>query len=420
MSSVVFRVIPLSKLHLAKAEAHNRRITPESSIDPDRSHLNMCLHGSMHVESDVEAVLAQYDKPQSKVVCAEVLLTAGADFFNEISPDWRQGPDFFSDAMKAWVKLNQEAMHKKFGKGLASMHLHLDEEAPHIHAFVVPLSTYEINTGRAGKAKKEVTRVMYSKVFGDTMQVLKAARISQRSDTDTKLGMLQTWYADAMKSTGLERGIRNSSATHTTIKEYQKRLKATDKDPKNLAEALPKAKEYDRIKAEVDRLKIDLIAKDKIIKSLDAHAAKSISVAHVLKSIDAIQSSKNEWITTFGAVAVDDRQRWIDLETEQSGSGAIEFVQFFLTKDGVKTTYANAIRWLKEMFGISRTLADALERTREKVLRITEKESDTGFEVRVIEATKAEIAFESSLTANANAQRHSKIIKNKTKPESSL
>lgn len=218
-SKAVFRVAPVSKSGLSGAKKHQLREFEEPHIDTSRSHLNMVLVGSGDVEADVlNFVAAKGVKPRGETIAAEMILTAAASWFEEEKVD-----------VKAWAKANIDALKKKWGDRLVSANLHMDEMAPHIHAFVVPVSTHEIATGRGGKGKKTVTRLSYSREFSDDKKTLEAARLT--GDTDkTKCGRLQTWYALEMQTRGfnLERGVRNSRATHQAIKQFQTAVSKLD------------------------------------------------------------------------------------------------------------------------------------------------------------------------------------------------
>lgn len=215
--SVVCRVAPLKEGNLRGAHVHQTRThaTPIENIDPARLHLNRTLYGTGNVQGDVLAVLAGVPKAHPKSsVCAELVLSADDEYFDRICPGWRDGKT--SKAFEKWVSLNVKFLKESY-PGLASMVLHMDEGTPHIHAMIVPSSTYEVAFRRGSKV---VSRVNYNRIFGDTAQVIAEARLTKNSEL-TKLGRLQTAYSEAMKPSGLVRGIKNSRAHHRTVKEHQ-------------------------------------------------------------------------------------------------------------------------------------------------------------------------------------------------------
>jgi hypothetical protein len=94
-----------------------------------------------------------------------------------------------------WAMDNFQFAAKRFGQeNIVEFAVHMDERTPHIHCVVVPLT--------------KDGRLSAKEVMGDRVQ----------------LSQLQTEYAMAMKQYGMERGIKGSTATHETVKEYYARI----------------------------------------------------------------------------------------------------------------------------------------------------------------------------------------------------
>lgn len=223
----VFRIAPMTGADVSGARSHQLREKKEAHIDASRTHLNRVLVGSGDPKADIFGHISAQNLSGKvpKKVAAEMILTAKNEWFS-------QKKDGKTVDVDAWAKANIDALQKKYGANLVSASLHLDEQTPHIHAFVVPISTHEIATGRGGKAKKTVTRLSYFREFGDDYDLISTARETGNTEL-LKLGKLQTWYAEAMQSAGfaLERGIRGSRARHKSIKEFQKALAALEVEP---------------------------------------------------------------------------------------------------------------------------------------------------------------------------------------------
>jgi hypothetical protein len=234
---VVFRVQPLKRQNLSGAQAHQLRERISENVDSSRSGQNRQLVGNGKLHDGVNAVLAKYPlaSKASTLLAAELVATANADYFDEISPDWKSGK--YSSAFEAWVKRNEIWFRDKFGEGLVSLTLHLDEDAPHFHAVVVPVHNYSMK--RHGK-DVEVTKVNYRKVFGDDAVHLAQARAAGRSDTDTKLGRMQTDYASMMTGLNLERGERNRRATHQKP-DHERGRERAERELAEVRESLSKA-----------------------------------------------------------------------------------------------------------------------------------------------------------------------------------
>lgn len=96
--------------------------------------------------------------------------------------------------VKAWAKAQMAFFEEQYGKGrILSMHLHTDETTPHVHVVVMPIVQ-----------KKGVWKLACRDFLGGR----------------EKLVALQDDYAKAMAPFGLERGIKNSKATHQKIRKY--------------------------------------------------------------------------------------------------------------------------------------------------------------------------------------------------------
>lgn len=109
---------------------------------------------------------------------------------------------------------------KEYGeKNVVAATLHLDEDAPHIHASVVPIVQRERRQKKSDKEKEPPKRQYRKK---------KAERPRLCCDdvmTRDNLERFQDSYAEAMAKYGLERGIRGSEARHITTAEHYRNLK---------------------------------------------------------------------------------------------------------------------------------------------------------------------------------------------------
>lgn len=216
-----------------KIEGHQMRRRPESHIDSTRTCHNRILVGSENIEQDMLDKVEQYGKVDKRTIDgAEYVLTAHVDYFDEISPKWREGK--ISKKLQEWIDLNVEFMKNEHGDGLVSMVLHLDETAPHIHANVVPIATYEKKFRRGSKTQ---TKVHYSHHFNDPKWLIKQAR-DEKNPELTKLGRLQSRYALKMEPVGLVRGVAGSERRHQETRRYGKEI-AKQMDRPEQPEKLP-------------------------------------------------------------------------------------------------------------------------------------------------------------------------------------
>ena len=101
---------------------------------------------------------------------------------------------------KKWIDANYSFMIQEFGKeNIVRFVLHRDEKTPHLHCVTVPLT-------EDGKLSAKI-------VTGNKKSLQKR----------------QDRYAEKMKQFGLERGIKGSRATHTTVTDFYKKVNQEDK-----------------------------------------------------------------------------------------------------------------------------------------------------------------------------------------------
>lgn len=185
---MAYAILRTSKLktwgNISGSAAHTYRhkgMAPNA--DPLRMGQNKVLVGrpGEAVEDIRKRVSAITDKPRKNaVLCVEHLLTASPEFFQKLSPK----------QVESWARKNLQFLAKTYGKeNLAHAVLHMDEETPHIVAYIVPEKDGKLNC-RAYLGGRE------------------------------KLTALQSSYADAMRPMGLQRGLEGSKARHRTIKNF--------------------------------------------------------------------------------------------------------------------------------------------------------------------------------------------------------
>jgi hypothetical protein len=258
MANVEFHVIRVQKVQLGNnqynldnAEAHQNRIRTENSnsdhhIDYERTKNNQILtthladktaglKANFYAYAEENDLLDKEGRPkfidkQMDTVLAEFVVSASPEYFDRISPGWRSGD--LSPEFHKWKENAENYFKTKYDKKLIFGQLHLDEDTPHLHFFVVPdvTQTYK-KPGRLKQGeirKSEVIRSLhYNHLFSDLKSTIYKARKENRSDVDTKLGRLQTDYADHMAQHGtndLQRGLRNSRATHKHFKLHKQEL----------------------------------------------------------------------------------------------------------------------------------------------------------------------------------------------------
>ena len=135
--------------------------------------------------------------------------TLAREFFLGMSPEWAEGKT--PAQIDAWARANVEWLQARFGAERVKLAvLHLDEQTPHIAAYVVPLKA---DANRAG--------------------VVHTDRGNGWTLSDSSLGLggskdalvaLQDEYGAAMERFALKRGRRGSKARHETIAAWRHRM----------------------------------------------------------------------------------------------------------------------------------------------------------------------------------------------------
>jgi len=194
---MAFAVAHISK-GKGSVKALGRHIDREKiplNADPEKVDLNQhFIQSGRSLEADISARLAEgytSKKPIRKdaVKCLNIVLSGSHERMKQIEADPKK--------LQEWVNENRAFLEERYGaKNLVRFSLHLDERTPHIHAAIVPLT--------------EDGRLSAKEVMGDSR----------------KMTEFQTAYGQRMAKFGLKRGIENSRAVHTGVKEFYGRINA--------------------------------------------------------------------------------------------------------------------------------------------------------------------------------------------------
>ncbi len=214
------------KLHqLSQTDSHNyrREEYSRSNIDSERTHLNrVCyrmyddqsLSIRQMIEKRIEELPAKerpriIEKGQNQtVVAVELILQASPEFFEENPVS--------SEKFEEWVNLNVEHIKQKYKENLLDIVLHLDEKTPHFHINVMPLE-------RAVKNRRRTKQQIKNNESAGTYTVYNFN--AKKLFSVNELTRNQDEFAKAVSDLGIQRGIKNSKAKHTTIKEYHANIK---------------------------------------------------------------------------------------------------------------------------------------------------------------------------------------------------
>ena len=195
---------------IAGSDAHNFRQRETPNADAERLQDNICLVGTPEKDAreSVKEAIGDPKIRKNAVLAVEIFMSASPEYFRPHNP--AQAGNYDPEKLWAWKEASEKWMQEKYGNRIIKSVLHLDESTPHIHAVMVPLD--------------EKSKLNCRALFGG----------SRHTMTE-----LQTDYAKAVESLGLERGLQGSRATHQEVKQF---YTALDRGSK---EQLPRAKSVD-------------------------------------------------------------------------------------------------------------------------------------------------------------------------------
>ncbi|WP_448211628.1 MobV family relaxase [Colwellia sp. MEBiC06753] len=209
MNKLPFAILRAGKIksfgELAAMQSHCLRTRPTPNANAKYTHLNRTYGADGDLCEVVKQILTTNNVKirRNGVLAIELVLSFSPEFIKN------EDGSLKSDAnalYRRWRKLTQQWLAERFGTNHIRTFEHFDEQSPHFHAIIIPL---EKRTNKAG----------------DVIHKLNARGITGGRD---KLQALQTSYATAVSSVGLKRGVKGSTAKHTTVKQYYAALKQSN------------------------------------------------------------------------------------------------------------------------------------------------------------------------------------------------
>lgn len=218
-------------LHLDKSAGNESAMTDHiernviaPNVDPTRTHLNKELIDFPDgVKNRTEAIQHRIENAglsrkvgKNQVRVIRVMLSGSTEDMLKIQAEGR---------LDEWCKDNMDYLKKEFGdKNVVAATLHLDEDAPHIHASIVPIVEGERRKKKSNK-EQEAPKKQYKK-----KNVNRPRLCTDDVMARDKLTAYQDSYAEAMAKYGLERGVKGSEARHITTSEHYRDLKHKSDD----------------------------------------------------------------------------------------------------------------------------------------------------------------------------------------------
>mgnify|MGYP001940424955 CR=1 FL=1 len=354
---------------LAASAAHMARAMPTPNADAGRSHLNEVLIGTADPAADVRRRRDEVHLRANSGWGVEILLTASPGW-------WRRASD---EQRRDWQASTTRWLEAEFGReNIPHLRWHHDETSPHLTGYVIPTKPRDAERGGPSQSYSAEAK------FGGA----------------AKLAALQDRYAEAVAHLGLERGVRNSAADHTTISDYYKALRGTD-TPTPPSVPMPPVSITNSARerwAEEQSERIAEATRDLSVRARDAGVARKragemtvtakraeaerdaargtaarlsdqvrdIPLAEVLDrwKLQRDPADRNQWrappdeggagalrVTTKGA-------KWHDHAAGRGGGGAIDLVAHL-----GRMQPRDAIGWLAREFGVSSTARAVAART---------------------------------------------------------
>ena len=267
MHAATMRVEAVTVGGLTAVKEHNNRDQEYAErhphIDSERTRDNCVLFGTENLRADVLAATTGLKQARAaktmadNKIAAELMLTAHADYFKGLTP---AGLQEWVDSNLAWLQAEFDA---KVRGRLVSAVLHLDEQAPHIHAVIVPIVAKSRKHPVTKQPMPAEPRLNFEEIFGDTKAVTTRARMEGRSHLDTKLGRLQTSYAQSLEHMGLVRGQLSMRTQEPDVKhvaphvyrQIQGQLEELERQRRELSDHYKKLEnQRQSLKAEVIKL----------------------------------------------------------------------------------------------------------------------------------------------------------------------
>jgi len=271
-------------LHLDKSPRNEAAMTDHierkviaPNVDPKRTHLNKELIPFPEgVTNRTEAIKYRIENAglsrkvgKNQVQVIRVILSGSTEDMLRIQAEGK---------LDEWCRDSMDWLKKEYGeKNIVAATLHLDEDAPHIHASVVPIVQGERRKKKSNK-EQEAPKKQYKKKKADRPRLC-----ADDVMTKDKLIHYQDSYAQAMAKYGLERGIRGSEARHITTSEFYRNQKVESNNLQENIGLLLAIEDAKRLSIEELRL-----------REIEAERLKSQKEAELKEHIKYLEDEKQD------------------------------------------------------------------------------------------------------------------------------
>jgi hypothetical protein len=336
MPYAVARIAKLKQANLGGSGMHvsRSRETPNADLSKLKDNQTLIHNDDLDlplsevVHNKIHSVEQRRKIRPDAVYAVEILLTASPEYFRPNDPS-KYG-DYQVGKLDAWAKASQEWLQREYGDRIVKAELHLDEATPHIHAYLVPTD--------------ENGQLNCKKIFGGR----------------AKMFAFQDSYAAATQHLGLERGVKNSRAEHTTVKDYYSVVNAASQelDLNDLSAVQARAVAYAQMQKDHQelerRLKYVADQRDLLSKRLEKTQKELKVQSQVNRSLDTPEAP-----IPLARVACE-----LGLPSGEFDEG---MKPLDLVMETRSTDLIGAAYWLTEKFGAPATIQLVNERVRQIV-----------------------------------------------------
>ena len=325
MPYAIVRIAKLKQVNIAGSAMHvsRGRNTPNANASLLEENQTLIYYDDRHsplkevVHQKIHSVPQKHKIRTDAVHCVEILLTASPEYFRPDDPS-KYG-DYQADKLADWTAATVKWLKQEYGDKIVRAELHLDEATPHIHAYLVPTD--------------ENGQLNFKKIFGGR----------------AKMFAFQDSYAAATQHLGLERGVKNSQAEHTTVKDYYSVVNAASQqvNSNDLQAVQARAVAYAQMQREHQELKrrLKLVAqkRDELSERLEM-AQEELKVQ---KQVDSALSGSQAALSPL-QVACELRLPLGEIDE------GIELIDLVMSNR--QTDLEGATRWLTQRFGAAATM----------------------------------------------------------------
>jgi Plasmid recombination enzyme len=336
MPYAVARIAKLKQSNLGGSGMHvsRSRDTPNADLSKLKDNQSLIQNADLDlplsevVQNKIHSVEQRRKIRLDAVYAVEILLTASPEYFRP--NDQSLYGDYQPDRLDAWVQASKEWLGREYGDKIVRAELHLDEATPHIHAYLVPTD--------------ENGQLNCKKIFGGR----------------AKMFAFQDSYAAATQHLGLERGVKNSRAEHTTVKDYYSVVNSASQelDINDLSAVQARAVAYAQMQKDHQelerRLKYVADQRDLLSKKLEQTQEALKVQSQVNRSL-----STPEALISLAQVACELRLAPGEFDKQMQ--------PLALVMENRNTDLVGAADWLNEKFGAAATIGLVNERVSQLV-----------------------------------------------------